>query len=248
MSDDFYVGYGPVPDVDRRFLVKCISVGMIGLGFSGGYIASRAASEGGGRWETGTLVTLQGRLGFHPHPILWHAGQATVLAGIGKHGIDPHVAGLAGQTVQARGMRIVRGECAMLGVHASDIEPFQINEPALPPAQDEGMVSLSGEIVDAQCFMGVMNPGYGRTHRGCATQCVRGGQPVYFAPGNQTGTDHKGCGDIGLLLCGARGQKINQLVLTHVARPVIMHGRMERLGNMRRLLMESVTLMTRRRA
>ena len=38
-------------------------------------------------------------------------------------------------------------------------------------------VTLRGEIVDSKCFLGVMVPGAGRTHKECASLCVRGGIP-----------------------------------------------------------------------
>jgi hypothetical protein len=45
----------------------------------------------------------------------------------------------------------------------------------LPP---RGQVTLTGEIVDSKCFLGVMVPGEGVTHRGCAALCLRGGIPA----------------------------------------------------------------------
>jgi hypothetical protein len=36
---------------------------------------------------------------------------------------------------------------------------------------------LRGEIVDSKCFLGVMVPGQGKTHRACASLCLRGGLP-----------------------------------------------------------------------
>jgi hypothetical protein len=42
----------------------------------------------------------------------------------------------------------------------------------------EGTVVLRGEIVDSKCFLGVMTPGQGKTHRACASLCLRGGLPA----------------------------------------------------------------------
>jgi hypothetical protein len=39
------------------------------------------------------------------------------------------------------------------------------------------LVTLSGEIVDSKCFLGVMNPGEGAVHRDCARRCLSGGIP-----------------------------------------------------------------------
>ena len=42
----------------------------------------------------------------------------------------------------------------------------------------ETAMTLTGEIVDSKCFLGVMVPGEGTTHRGCAALCLRGGIPA----------------------------------------------------------------------
>jgi hypothetical protein len=38
-------------------------------------------------------------------------------------------------------------------------------------------VSLTGELVDSKCYLGVMRPGVGKVHRGCAVRCLAGGVP-----------------------------------------------------------------------
>lgn len=42
---------------------------------------------------------------------------------------------------------------------------------------DGAMVTLRGEIVDSKCHLGVMVPGEGKTHKDCASLCLRGGIP-----------------------------------------------------------------------
>lgn len=41
--------------------------------------------------------------------------------------------------------------------------------------------TLRGEVMDAKCWLGVMRPGQGKTHRACATLCLIGGIPPLFA-------------------------------------------------------------------
>src|SRR5262249_27089733 len=43
-----------------------------------------------------------------------------------------------------------------------------------------GRATLRGEIVDSKCYLGAMKPGGGRTHRGCALLCLKGGVPPLF--------------------------------------------------------------------
>jgi hypothetical protein len=235
---DFYVGYGAVPDKDRRFLLRAVPAGLLGIAGAGAFIGSRAASAGGGRWETGTPVTLTGRLGFHPHPILWTEGQSIVLAGIGKIGADEYLRPFDGQEVQMKGIRIVRDNCFMLGVADGDTFIYDQVMLPLPGVETVQSVRMVGEIVDAQCFMGIMNPGYGRTHLGCATQCVRGGQPVYFSTGISAGRGTTCSGD-GFLLANENGEKINDEILNIVARPVAITANIDKIGDLLRLRVSS---------
>lgn len=238
MSDDekFYVGYGDLPSSDRRFLLKAVPAGLVGLAASGAYIGTRAASSGGGRWETGTPVKLTGKIAMHPYPILWSDGIGIVLAGIGKLSADEYVQKFEGEDVIVTGVKIVRGDCFMLGVAENDIRPYDRALPAAPVIQSNGQTQLIGEIVDAQCFMGIMNPGYGRSHRGCATQCIRGGQPVYFSVGTSGATGGgTTCNGEGFLLADENGNKINQRILDIVALPVAVSGELETIGNLKRL-------------
>ena len=225
MSDnnDFYVGYGDLPKKDRRFLLKALPAGLLGLAGAGAIIGSQAASSGGGRWETATPVTLRGRIGFHPYPTLWVDGTGHVIAGIGKKGADSFCKKFDGQNVELTGVKIIRNGCFMLGVAQGDIKPIQQATPAIPQASFVQDVSIFGEVLDAQCFMGIMNPGYGRTHRGCAALCIRGGQPDFFSVGVRKHDQELGaqtCGRNGYLLANAAGDKINAEILDHIAVPV----------------------------
>ncbi len=247
MSDekDFFVGYGSLPDKDRRFILKAVPAGLIGIGGAAAFIGTRAASEGGGKWETGTPVILQGRIGFHPYPVLWVDGIGHVIAGIGKVHADPYCREFEGQSVEVKGVKITRNDCFMLGVAEGDIKPIVKVLPRIPPLTQVNDVSLLGEILDAQCYMGIMNPGYGRTHRGCATQCIRGGQPVFFSMGIR-GSDSSGgvqtCGGNGYLLANASGDKVNSEILNDIAVPVTIDAKLQKIGNLYRLVYKSGSL------
>ncbi len=61
-----------------------------------------------------------------------------------------------------------------------------------------GPISLKGEILDAKCFFGVMNPGDGPVHKFCAALCIQGGIPAvifdeaideYYIIKGQSGND-----------------------------------------------------------
>jgi hypothetical protein len=91
-------------------------------------------------------------------------------------------------------------------------------------ASDLGQVTLSGEIVDSKCYLGVMNPGNGKVHRDCAVRCISGGIPPAFSV-----KDAEGRPKI-LLLAGADGRQLNREVLDFVAEPITIRGRLTRAG------------------
>jgi len=237
-DQDFYVGYLGLPKKDRRFLLKAIPLGLLGLAGGGALMGRQGASEGGGRWETGTPVSLTGRLGFYPYPTLWVGGVGIVLVGIGKRGTEDYTRPYEGQTVTVKGIKIVRGDCFLLGVAEGDITQASAQAAPLPAANASKEVSLVGEVLDAQCFMGIMNPGYGRTHRACAAQCIRGGQPVYFSLGTrgQPGNDgNVSCAGVGFVLTDYEGKTANSEFISLAGRPISLVARQETIGNLSRI-------------
>ena len=244
-ENDFFVGYLDMPKKDRRFLLKAVPLGLLGVAGAGLGLGMSAPSKLGGRWETGTPVTLTGRIGFHPYPVLWTGGKAIVLSGVAKKSADAYLRPFEGQVVEISGIKITRKDCFMLGVADGDIKTSSQTAPPLPQTEVIGEVSLMGEILDAQCFMGIMTPGYGRSHRGCATLCIRGGLPVYFSAGvgeHKNANDPTHCGGIGYLLANSNGEKINMEILDHIAVPLTITARHEKIGSHERLVYKSGSL------
>jgi hypothetical protein len=56
-----------------------------------------------------------------------------------------------------------------------------------PSSSRGAAVTLRGEIVDSKCFLGVMVPGEGKTHKDCASLCLRGGIPPAFVVRDREG-------------------------------------------------------------
>ena len=108
-----------------------------------------------------------------------------MLAAAGKFGARDVVAPFEGQRVRITGQLAHRGNGRLLEiatVSAADGAPAPIEPPA-----DLGSFHLDGEIVDSKCYLGVMNPGLGKTHRGCAARCLSGGLTPLFAARNFEG-------------------------------------------------------------
>jgi hypothetical protein len=114
-----------------------------------------------------------------------------LLVGRGKHGADAITAGLDGRWADLTGTRIARGEREMLEVQSDGIalaSPASASpELDVPPPVSLGRQTLSGEVVDSKCWLGVMHPSTGSVHRGCATRCVSGGIPPLLMTRDSTG-------------------------------------------------------------
>jgi hypothetical protein len=83
-----------------------------------------------------------------------------------------------------------------------------------------------GEIVDSKCFSGVMKPGAGKTHIGCAIRCISGGVPAVFHV-------HNDAGDVlDLVLIDQEGNTVNDRVLDLVAQGLAIEGEVIRYNNL----------------
>ena len=96
---------------------------------------------------------------------------------------------------------------------------------SLPPESDDlGEVRLQGEIVDSKCYLGVMNPGSGKVHRDCAARCISGGIPAALLVRDAAGRATT------VLLANDEGTPMGRSILDYVAEPVVVSGRLSRIG------------------
>jgi len=85
--------------------------------------------------------------------------------------------------------------------------------------------SLLGEIIDPKCYLGAMNPGEGKPHRSCAILCIGGGIMPMLTFKTKDGKINYA------VLLGENGERINQEVLTYVAEPIRIKGRLYHFDN-----------------
>lgn len=88
------------------------------------------------------------------------------------------------------------------------------DEPELLKSQ----VSLTGEVLDAKCFFGVMKPGHGKPHRSCAARCISGGIPPVLAVADPSGEQHY------YLITGPENKPVNTSLVPLVAQLVTIKG------------------------
>ncbi len=152
-----------------------------------------------------------------------------LLVSFGKHGAQGEALGFAGQPVRLRGSLIHGSQGAMIELVPGSISGLASTANVARKADGEalGEVTLRGEIVDSKCFLGVMKPGRGKTHRGCASLCIRGGIPPALLVRGETVA-----GARLILLVDTEGRPLDERMLGWVAQPIELTGHARRYGDL----------------
>lgn len=213
--NDFYVGYAArVPERLRRSLyavvaaLVCITSGVALL------LVFNQQPFADSRFEYQQNRDYTGWIELAPYPTLVANQIRYLLVAPGKHGARDLLSDLDLRAVQLSGSLIQRGDYRMLEVVPGSIHTVNgaVHATTL---QSLGDATFDGEIVDSKCYLGVMNPGNGKVHRDCAVRCISGGIPPALIVKGQT-----------ILLHGLGNE-----VLTMVAQPVRVNGRLFRHGS-----------------
>ncbi len=186
-SGDLYVSYLPVPSRDRRFLRYFVPATLWMMCVASFLWARAQHSPGTGVWDDATPLKLSGTLVTAPYPMLithttGGGHEVVLLVEMGKHGARKSHS-LNGQRVTVSGWPLHRDGRRMVELEPGDdaitADPSAAASPPPPPALPGAFspITLRGEIVDSKCYYGAMKPGEGKTHKECATLCIRGGIP-----------------------------------------------------------------------
>jgi hypothetical protein len=186
MNDEFYIGYETaVPPGSRRLVFGVIwSVLTLAAALAGVIVVGQRAFADA-VFEFGQVKDFAGTIVAAPYPVLLTPNGAIGLVAEGKHGADAIVRPFDGQGVTLRGSLIRRGGRSLIEVKPGSVTPTRNQTATARPLEASHPLpatrNLVGEIVDAKCYLGVMNPGEGAVHRDCAGICIRGGLPPMFA-------------------------------------------------------------------
>jgi hypothetical protein len=243
--NDFYVGYLPkAPIALARFVRKAV----IGLGLLAVTVALLLVHGqmpfANSAFEYGKVRSFEGTLVTDPYPTLLVArpGQTNqqegysqyLLVAPGKHGAGDLVAGLAGKRVRLQGQLIYRDGKTMVEITPGSIASVESRPPIQLASHDLGAVTVTGEIVDSKCYLGVMNPGSGKVHRNCAARCLSGGIPPIFISDD---------GQEQFLLVGEDGEALGRDSLREfIAEPITIRGELLQRGDDRLLMMDPRSL------
>jgi hypothetical protein len=188
--DEFYIGYEPpMPPRLSRFVTRVVVAGGAVAIVSGSLLAIGHVPLASGTFAFGQPRALSGIAREQPYPALRVDGAATgapwaLLVAPGKHGADALVRGQDGRRVSLQGTPIERDGRTMFELVPGSLKAA--NEAGVGPDSSNSSnpeavriedVTLRGQIVDSKCFLGVMVPGAGKTHKDCASLCLRGGIP-----------------------------------------------------------------------
>src|SRR6266851_2800715 len=236
--NDFYVGYLPkAPTALARFVRKIIIVlGVLAVTAALLLVVGQMPFANSA-FEYGKVRSFEGVVITRPFPTLLVArpgeiGQQNkysryLLVAPGKHGANDLVARFDGKQVRLQGQLIYREGGTMVEITPGSITVVDAAPADQETTHDLGAVSLTGEIVDSKCYLGVMNPGQGKVHRDCAARCLSGGIPPIFVT-----TD----GHEQFLLVGLDGRALGSEALREfIAEPIQIQGEVLARGDSRLL-------------
>jgi len=234
----FYIGYLPkAPAGLARFLRRVIgALGALALSIAL-LLVMKQMRFANSTFEYGKMSNFEGTIAAAPYPSLLVerpglAGPLSkysqyLLVAPGKHGANDLVAGFDGKKVRLQGQLIYRDGGTMVEIAPGSITPLHTVPAVNEQTRDLGAVTVTGEIVDSKCYLGVMNPGQGKVHRDCAARCLSGGVPPIFVTRN--GVDQ-------FLLVDPDGHALGHDALREfVAEPITIHGELLQRGESRLL-------------
>jgi hypothetical protein len=223
-DEEFYVGYFPKAPAGAGRFVQRAAVALMVLGVVCAVllvVGEQPFAESS--FEYQKYRAYEGEVVAWPYPMLLTAEGRYLLVAEGKHGAGAAVRALDGRRVALEGALIRRGADQMLEVRAGTVRDVGAARGGASVV-DLGEVSLSGEIVDSKCYLGVMNPGNGKVHRDCAARCISGGIPPAFLARDGAGAPRV------LLLTGLDSRALGREILDYVGEPVRIRGRLARVA------------------
>ncbi|MEO1210805.1 MAG: hypothetical protein AAFX78_14815 [Cyanobacteria bacterium J06638_20] len=234
-SDDFYIGYAPIPLSVRRFLLIFIPALVI-------VVLTLAALLPLVHFEQFNAGEVRGSQDFEgllvgspaPHLLVPQPEDASgtfpfavyLLTGPGKTAPREDVLAQLGQWVTLTGTLVSRDRLNVIAARSAEpIPPPAAHGVETETSRSLGQFSLVGEIVDSKCYPGVMKPGRTKTHRACAIRCISGGVPPVFLVHNQDGNS------LYFMLADEAGEAVGDRVLPVVADPLRITGEVMQYGD-----------------
>ncbi len=181
-TNDFYVGYMPVPASHRRVLWIAVPAALLAALGVAVIVGASQRDPGAAEWRE-REETFRGTLLTDPYPlVLTREGGVVLLVEQGKHGARERARELSGGAVVAKGRVLTRDGRTVLEL-VDGADSLTADTAPLGPVASSGpsdRITVTGEIIDSKCYHGAMKPGEGKTHKACATLCISNGIPAMF--------------------------------------------------------------------
>jgi hypothetical protein len=230
---DFYIGYLPKAPTSLAHIIRRTVLALFAVAIMLALVLVIAQQPfAASVFEFGNDRSFEGTIEEQPVAALLvsRPGEASprfsryLLVARGKHGASPEITGLHGKRVRLEGSLIYRGSDTALELRQGSIAVVDAVPAPTEPEVEIGEVTLSGEIVDSKCFLGVMNPGSGKVHRDCAARCISGGIPAALVvkKGSRQGL---------YLLTDTGGRPLSRDLLSSVAEPLTLSGTLVQRGS-----------------
>ena len=230
--DEFYIGYLPKspPETARRVRTTISVLLLAGCALAALLVVTQAPFASAS-FEYGNERQFTGVVQATSLPIIQLSDASTaVLVAPGKHGLvlPPEIR--SGAHIEFRGKFIQRHGSKLIEVAS----PIQITaKGANPPSEHPTPIEVRGEVVDTKCYSGVMNPGSGKVHRGCAARCLHGGIPAALLSEN---------GDLYYLLDSAGEPLSPTWISSHAGEQIVIQGDLVLTSGTKVLMMQTALL------
>jgi uncharacterized membrane protein len=249
--DEFFVGYLPNAPVKTMSILKWVMV-MVGMSIViiGIVLVMSQREFSSSNFDYGKYTSVEGFIFKSPIPHIkiserTESGdthhRTMLLVGFGKAGADKTLLEFEEKLGSLNGKFVkLEGEL----IYGDNKSLFQISKDRAPEIKTsidtvsssmktQGVVSVSGEIIDPKCYFGVMKPGEGKPHRSCAIRCIAGGiPPVFHADGK---SDY-------YILLDENLKPVNDRVLDMVGDRITLSGEVILFDNWKILLVKNKNL------
>lgn len=197
-DEDFFVGYMPVPSRLSRWLKRMTAALAAVVIILAAFVAALQTDPGDAVWAIDQVESWEGALIARPYPMLvvqqpGGEKRTYLLVSEGKQGAAHRLPVYDCDRVRVKGTLLHRDGRHMIELLSAD-DGFELLSGNAPPEELRITPSLAwtsvemrGEIIDPKCFLGAMKPGRGKTHKACASLCLRGGIPPMFVRENEQG-------------------------------------------------------------
>jgi hypothetical protein len=235
-ADPFFIGWLPVPRAHRLYLLSIAIVTVVIGGVTALAVSIQQRSPGPAAWENDSPFSVEGIVYASPYAMIRVPGEPVrtiLLVEEGKFGASDRVRPFDGRPVKLTGTMLHRDDRQMMELADGEaaIQTIMMTEKLAgtlrrPSPRELGPVTMQGEIVDSKCYLGAMKPGGGKTHRGCAVLCIKGGVPPMFVTRDTHGHE------VFYLLTGPDGGPAGEAILPYVGDPIHMTGQVERIDDL----------------